>query len=261
MNLSLENKTAIVCGSTQGIGLACAIELASLGANCVLIARNEASLQEAVEKLDTSKGQQHKYLVADFSKPLQLKPAIENFMEQNIVHILINNTGGPPAGAIIDAIEDDFLNAFNQHLICNHILTKAVVPSMKEARYGRIINIISSSVKIPLNNLGVSNTIRGAVASWAKTMANELGQFNITVNNILPGTIQTQRLESLIKTTASKHSVEVKHAEHKMQQEVPMKRFGDASELAAVAAFLASPAASYVNGVSIPVDGGRTGSI
>ncbi len=261
MNLSLENKTAIICGSTQGIGLACAIELASLGANCVLIARNEVSLQEAIEKLDTSKEQQHKYLVADFSKPLQLKPAIENFMEQNIVHILINNTGGPPAGAIIDAIEDDFLNAFNQHLICNHILTKAVVPSMKEAGYGRLINIISTSVKIPLNNLGVSNTIRGAVASWAKTMANELGQFNITVNNILPGTIQTQRLESLIKTTASKHNVEVKHAEHKMQQEVPMKRFGDASELAAVAAFLASPAASYVNGVSIPVDGERTGSI
>src|SRR6266487_4910496 len=257
MNLSLENKTAIICGSTQGIGLACAIELASLGANCVLIVRNEVSLQEAVEKLDTSKGQQHKYLVADFSKPLQLKPAIENFMEQNIVHILINNTGGPPAGAIIDAIEDDFLNAFNQHLICNHILTKAVVPSMKEARYGRIINIISTSVKIPLNNLGVSNTISGAVASWAKTMANELGQFNITVTPLLPGSITTQRLATIIEQTAKKGNVVIDVVEKNMKDQIPMRRFGEPSEIAAVAAFLASPAASFVNGVSIPVDGGK----
>lgn len=261
MNLSLEGKTAIVCGSTQGIGLACAIELALLGANCVLIARNESLLQQAIEKLDALKAQHHKYLVADFSKPMQLKAAIQNFMEQNVVHILINNSGGPPAGPIVDATEDDFLNAFNQHLICNHILVKAVLPSMKKEGYGRIINIISTSVRTPLPNLGVSNTIRGAVASWAKTMANEVGQFNITVNNILPGSITTQRLESLIKTTASKKNITVEQVEEQMQNEIPMKRFGNASELAAVATFLASPAASYVNGVSIPVDGGRTPAI
>ena len=261
MNLSLEGKTAIVCGSTQGIGFACALELALLGASCILLARNETSLEETVKKLDRSKEQQHKYLVADFSKSLQLKTAIENFMEQNVVQILINNTGGPPPGPIIDAKEDDFLNAFNQHLICNHILSKAVIPSMKAAGYGRIINIVSTSVKIPLKNLGVSNTIRGAVASWAKTMANELGQFNITVNNILPGSIRTQRLESLIKNIATNNNSDVEKAEQEMQKEIPMKRFGDASELAAVAAFLASPAAAYINGVSIPVDGGRTGSI
>lgn len=261
MNLSLEGKTAIVCGSTQGIGFACAVELALLGANCVLIARNESSLQQAIEKLDNTKGQRHKYLVADFSKPLQLKAAIQNSMEQNVVHVLINNTGGPPAGPITEATEDDFLNAFNQHLICNHILVKAVLPSMKKEGYGRIINIISSSVKTPLPNLGVSNTTRGAVASWAKTMANELGQFNITVNNILPGSITTQRLESLIKTTASKKNTTIEQVEEQMQDQIPMKRFGNASELAAVAAFLASPAASYVNGVSIPVDGGKTPTI
>lgn len=261
MNLSLEGKTAIVCGSTQGIGLACAIELASLNASCVLIARNEDALQQAIEQLDTSKNQKHKYIVADFNKPMQLKAAVESFMEQNIVHILINNTGGPPAASIVDSTEDDFLNAFNQHLICNHILTKAVIPSMKKEGYGRIINIISTSVKIPLPNLGVSNTIRGAVASWAKTMANELGQFNITVNNILPGSIKTQRLESIIKNTANKKNITQEEAEHQMQQEIPMKRFAEPSELAAVVAFLASPAASYVNGVSIPVDGGRTGTI
>jgi 3-oxoacyl-[acyl-carrier protein] reductase len=261
MNLSLEGKTAIVCGSTQGIGLACAIELALLGANCVLLARNEASLQQKIAELDVSKSQQHKYLVADFSKLLEVKKVIASFTQQNAVHVLINNTGGPPTGSIIEASEDAFLSAFNQHLICNHILTKAIVPSMKTAGYGRIINIISTSVKIPLKNLGVSNTIRGAVASWAKTMANELGQFNITVNNILPGSTRTQRLESLIKNTATKNNEDVEKVEREMQQEIPMKRFAEASELAAVAAFLASPAASYVNGVSIAVDGGRTGTI
>src|SRR3954452_3822750 len=224
MNLSLAGKTAIVCGSTQGIGLACAVELALLGANCVLMARNETSLESAIGKLDISKNQKHKYIVADFSKPMQLKAVIGNFMEQNVVHILINNTGGPPAGPIIDAMEDDFLNAFNQHLICNHILVKAVVPTMKKEGYGRIINIISTSVRTPLLNLGVSNTTRGAVASWAKTMANELGQFNITVNSILPGSISTQRLESLIKTTSEKKKASVKQVEEQMQNEIPMKR-------------------------------------
>jgi 3-oxoacyl-[acyl-carrier protein] reductase len=261
MNLSLSGRTAIVSGSTQGIGFACAIELALLGANCVLLARNAASLQGAIQKLDMSQGQRHKYLVADFNKPSELKAVIENFMQQNDVQVLINNTGGPPGGSIIEASEEAFVNAFDQHLICNHILTKAVVPSMKETGYGRIINIISTSVKIPLRNLGVSNTIRGAVASWAKTMANELGQYNITVNNILPGSIRTQRLQSIIKDTAVSSNKSFETVEQEMQKEIPMKRFADASELAAVAAFLASPAASYVNGVSIPVDGGRTGSI
>src|SRR6185295_9945349 len=176
-------------------------------------------------------------------------------VKNHTVHILINNSGGPPAGAIVDAIEEDFLRAFNQHLICNHILTKAVIPSMKKEGYGRIINIISTSVKIPLKNLGVSNTTRGAVASWAKTMANELGQFNITVNNILPGFTNTQRLTLLIDQIAKKGNVIVDVVSKNMADEVPMKRFGEASEIAAVAAFLASPAASYVNGVSIPVDG------
>ncbi len=261
MNLSLENKTAIICGSTQGIGLAVAMELAQLGANCILMARNETALVEAIKMLPTKNNQEHSYLVADFSNTENVKLVIENFVKVNTVHILINNTGGPAGGAIIDAKEEDFIHTFNQHLICNHILTKAVVPSMKKERYGRIINIISTSVKIPLNNLGVSNTIRGAVASWAKTMANELGQFNITVNNVLPGATNTIRLQNIIKTNATKKVKEIEEIEKEMQQEIPMRRFAEASEIAAVAAFLASPAASYVNGVSIPVDGGRTGSL
>jgi len=261
MNLSLEGKYAIICGSTQGIGFAIAEELALLGANCTLIARNEESLKEAIHNLDIALRQQHNYLVADFTNPQDLKKIIEQHVKDHKIHILINNTGGPPAGPITDANEEAFLNAFNQHLICNHILATAVIPSMKKEEYGRIINIISTSVKIPLKNLGVSNTIRGAVASWAKTMANELGQFNITVNNILPGSTATQRLSTLIENTAKRGNTVIEIVEKNMKEEIPMKRFADASEIAAVAAFLASPAASYVNGVSIPVDGGRTGSI
>lgn len=261
MNLSLEGKHAVICGSTQGIGLAIAEELALLGASCTLVARNENALQTAVKSLDTSLHQQHGFLVADFSQPDQLREVIAAHVAKYPVHILINNTGGPPAGPIIEATEEAFLNTFNQHLICNHILTKAVVPSMKKEGYGRIINIISTSVKIPLKNLGVSNTIRGAVASWAKSMANELGQFNITVNNVLPGFTATQRLTTLIDNIAKKGNTVAAIVEENMKEEVPMKRFADASEIAAVAAFLASPAAAYVNGTNIPVDGGRTGSI
>lgn len=261
MNLSLEGKYAVICGSTQGIGLAIAEELALLGANCTLIARNEEVLKSAVHNLDIALRQLHGYLVADFSKPDEVKKVIASHVAKHPVHILVNNTGGPPAGPIIEAAEEDFINTFSQHLICNHILSKAAVPSMKKAGYGRIINVISTSVKIPLKNLGVSNTVRGAVASWAKSMANELGQYNITVNNVLPGFTSTQRLSSLIENIAKRGNIVAEIVEKNMMEEVPMKRFGDAAEIAAVAAFLASPAASYVNGVSIPVDGGRTGSI
>ncbi len=261
MNLSLEGKNAVICGSTQGIGLAIAEELALLGANCTLIARNEKSLKEAVQILDIALRQQHNYLVADFNNPEEVKKVIEAYVAGQSVHILINNTGGPPSGPITDASEAEFLNAFNQHLVCNHILTRAVIPSMKKEGFGRIINIISTSVKIPLKNLGVSNTIRGAVASWAKTMANELGEFNITVNNVLPGFTNTQRLSSLISQIAKKGNVMAEVITGNMTEEVPMKRFAEPSEIASVAVFLATPAASYVNGVSIPVDGGRTGSI
>jgi len=261
MNISLEGKAALVCGSTQGIGLAIAKEFATLGATCVLMARSEDALIKAVKELSTLNNQPHRFLVADFSQPHEVKDAISSFTKDNDIHIVVNNTGGPKAGPITEADEDAFRIAFNQHVVCNQIITKAVIPGMKKAGYGRIINIISTSVKIPLHNLGVSNTIRGAVASWAKTMANELGKFNITVNNILPGMTKTARLDSLIQNTAATNNIPVETVTKNMINEIPMKRFGEAAELANVAAFLASPAASYVNGVSIPVDGGRTGSI
>lgn len=261
MNLSLQHKSALICGSSQGIGLATAIELSQLGADCILMARNQASLETAIQQLDTSKGQKHRFLVADFDKPEMVKQVIEEFMPGNTVHILVNNSGGPAGGPITEAKEEDFIHTFNRHLVCNHILAKAVIHSMKEQGYGRIINIISTSVKVPLPNLGVSNTIRGAVASWAKTMANELGRFNITVNNVLPGATRTQRLTGIISNNAAKKNLSEQAVEEEMLKEIPMRRFAEPGELANVVAFLASPAASYVNGVSIPVDGGRTGAI
>jgi 3-oxoacyl-[acyl-carrier protein] reductase len=261
MNISLQGKNAIVCGSTQGIGRAAAKELAQLGASCTLLARNEQSLQQVMQDLDQASGQRHEYYAVDFSDTEMVKKTVRQIVSSKTIHILINNTGGPKAGPIIDAAEEEFTNAFQQHLVNNHHLTQAVVPGMKQAGFGRIINIISTSVKTPLANLGVSNTIRAAVASWAKTMANELAQFNITVNSVLPGYTDTQRLRSLIDTNAGRRGVAKEVIEREMMESIPMKRFGDASEIAAVIAFLASPAASFVNGVSIPVDGGKTGTV
>ncbi len=260
MNLSLENKSAIVCGSTQGIGKATAIELASLGAEIILIARSEEKLKTVINELPASHGQHHQYLIADFSKPDELKSVLNQFLEryQKPVHILINNTGGPASGQIKDATDEQFISAFNQHLICNHILATALIPKMMEAGYGRIINIISTSVKAPLANLGVSNTIRAAVANWAKTLAGELGKFNITVNNVLPGATKTERLNSIIQNNATKNQMEIDAYETQMMNEIPMKRFGEANEVANAIAFLASPAAAYINGINLPVDGGRT---
>jgi 3-oxoacyl-[acyl-carrier protein] reductase len=259
--LDLKGKTALVSGSTQGIGLASAQALASLGAVCILLARNEDALRKATKTLPAGHGQAHGYLVADFQQPDQVKHTVEDYLRNNPIHILINNTGGPPAGPVLTAQPSEFLSAFHQHLICNHLLATSVIPSLKSEGYGRIVNVISTSVKIPLKNLGVSNTIRGAVASWAKTLANEVAPFGITVNNVLPGATATGRLEAIINNKVSKTGITQQDAENEMLAEIPAKRFGRPEEIAAMVAFLASPAAAYVNGTSIPVDGGRTGSI
>ena len=262
MNLDLKNKKAIVCGSTQGIGKAIAMELANLGASVTLVARNEESLKKVKAELSTGAGQVHSYLCVDFTQPDKLKSLLEAFMSRNTpIHILINNTGGPPGGAINSAKVEEFVSAFNNHLICNHILVQACFEGMKNAGYGRIINIISTSVKQPLPNLGVSNTIRAAVGNWAKTLANELGKFNITVNNVLPGATSTGRLETIINSKATKNGLEINAVKAEMLHEIPMGRFADASEIAAAVAFLASPSASYINGINLPVDGGRTSSL
>jgi 3-oxoacyl-[acyl-carrier protein] reductase len=261
MYLDLVDKRAIVCGSTQGIGKASAIELASMGASITLIARNEEKLRTVLDELDSSRGQQHNYIAADFSYPQELKNKLEEYMSSHVVEILVNNTGGPPAGLAINAKPEDFVKAFSEHLLCNHILTQAVVPGMKSKKYGRIINIISTSVKIPIKGLGVSNSVRGAVANWSKTLANELGPFGITVNNVLPGATMTGRLETVLSGKAEQSGKSIDELKLEMIEEIPAKRIGEPHEIAAVVGFLASPAAGYVNGASIPVDGGRTGSL
>lgn len=261
MNLDLRGKRAVVGGSTQGIGKASAIELALLGATVTLLSRNEEALKTVVKELPAPVGQVHDYLVSDFNNPDQLKSVIEKFVKNNPVQILINNTGGPPAGQAIDATPEEFIKAFTSHLICNQILVQALVDGMKHAGYGRIINIISTSVKVPLKGLGVSNTTRGAVANWAKTLSLELAPFGITVNNVLPGSTMTGRLDSLIKNKAEKTGKSYDEIKREMIAEVPVGRISEPHEVAAAVAFLASPAAGYINGINVPVDGGRTGSL
>lgn len=262
MNIDLTNKNALVCGSSQGIGKACAIELASLGANVTLFARNEQSLNKVLALLDTAQGQQHHVLVADFSQPEQVKNAVRaNIEKHGGIDILINNTGGPAPGPANTADAQAFIDAFQLHLVSNHHLVQAVVPHMKNTGYGRIINVISTSVKQPLPNLGVSNTIRGAVASWAKTLANELGPFGITVNNVLPGATATARLDAIIEGKAAKQNISIEQATENEKSHIPMRRFAQPEEFAAAAAFLASPSAGYITGINLPVDGGRTSSL
>lgn len=253
-------KHALVCGSTQGIGKAIAIELAAAGATVVLAARNEESLKRILAELPTPHDQQHLHIVADFSVPQTVHDAVHRFLESHGTgfHILINNTGGPPPGAITEASADAFVQTFSQHLVCNQLLVQLLLPFMQHEQYGRIVNIISTSVKQPIANLGVSNTVRGAVASWAKTLSFEVAQFGITVNNILPGYITTGRLTSLVERNAERLSKAKNDVEAGMKAEIPAKRFGAPEEIAHLAAFLASPLASYITGTSIAVDGGRT---
>jgi 3-oxoacyl-[acyl-carrier protein] reductase len=261
MNLDLTGKRAIVCGSTQGIGKASALELASMGAHVTLVARNEDKLRDVIRELDVSHQQEHDFIVADFSDPSRLRARIDEYLSGKAVHILINNTGGPAPGPLLDAPAEAFLKAYTQHLVCNQLLAQAVIPVMKRAGYGRIVNIISTSVKAPLKNMGVSNTTRGAVANWAKTLSFEVAAFNITVNNVLPGATMTNRLESIMQARAQQTGKSFEEIKALTASEVPAARIGTANEVAAAIAFLASPAASYINGINIPVDGGRTGSL
>ena len=261
MNINLTKKNALVCGSTQGIGKASAIALAELGANVTLVARNEDKLKEVVAELP-NKYQNHNYIVADFNKPEDLADKVrKGLMTVGTYHILVNNTGGPAAGPILSAQLTQFDQAFAQHLKCNHLLVQTLVPGMKEADFGRIINIISTSVKQPLDGLGVSNTIRGAVASWSKTLAGELASFGITVNNILPGATSTDRLSEIIKNKAEKSGKSTDDITRAMKNSIPAKRFAQPGEIANAVVFLASEAASYINGINLPVDGGRTKSL
>jgi 3-oxoacyl-[acyl-carrier protein] reductase len=260
MNLDLSGKRAIVCGSSQGIGRAIAHELATLGADIVLVARGAAKLEAVRTQLPVRAGQSHTCISTDFADlanvellAAQLAAAAGPWKG----HILINNAGGPPGGEVLAAKPAEFEAAFRVHVLAGQLLAQRLVPVMKASAYGRIVNVISTSVKAPIAGLGVSNTIRGAMASWAKTLAGEVGPFGITVNNVLPGFTTTERLTALVKAKASKSGLNEEAVARDMLASVPLGRFAEPSEIANAVAFLASPAAAYVNGINLPVDGGR----
>ncbi len=258
--MQFTEKTALVCGATQGIGLACAEALANGGAAVVLIARDAERLASVVASLPRPvAGQEHEAIVADFSDPAATRATVDAWIaRRGAIHILVNNSGGPPGGPITEATPEQFLAAFRGHLLTSHLLVQAVLPGMRAARFGRVVNIVSTSVKQPLKGLGVSNTTRGAVASWAKTLASEVARDGITVNNVLPGATRTARLAGLIEVRARNTGRPAEEIEREMLEEIPAGRFAAPEEIAAAVTFLASPAAGYITGVSLAVDGGRT---
>ena len=262
LTTSLKGLNALICGSTAGMGNAAAREFASSGASVTLFARDEEKLKTTLLSLKNSDNQNHQYLLGDFDNPIHIQKIIEAHIRlNNTYHILINNSGGPKGGPILDADTSEFIDGFNRHLICNHILSQTLIPGMKKENYGRIINIISTSVKQPIQGLGVSNTIRGAVASWSKTLSFEVAKWGITVNNILPGFTDTERLSSLIKAKAIENKKTEKEISKNMKSQIPVGRFGSPDEMAKALVFLASPASGYINGVSLAIDGGRLSCI
>ena len=263
MDLDLTGKHALVCGSSRGIGLAAAIELAQLGANVTLLARSSDSLRNALSALPGSDDatRRHGAICVDMSDLAALATQVAALAHNQPVQILVNNSGGPPGGPAHTSRTEDFEIAFRQHLLAGHALVQAVLPGMRESGWGRIVNVISTSVREPIVNLGVSNTVRGAVASWAKTLSRELGPHGITVNNVLPGYTRTGRLEQILAERARIAGIDEAAVARQMLATVPVSRFAEASEVAAAIAFLTSPAAAYINGVSLAVDGGRMQSI
>ncbi len=255
---ALAGKHALVCGASQGIGQACARALARSGARVTLLARQLDGLERTLASLEGSK-EAHRAVSCDMSETEQVKSAIQSIGPE--VDILVCNSGGPAPGPLHLADTGALELAFRQHVLAQTLLAQAFIPHMREKNFGRIINIVSTSVKIPLPNLGVSNTVRGAVASWAKTLANELGPHGITVNNILPGYTKTQRLEQIIHNAMQKTGKSRPEVEQSYLADVPARRFAEATEIAAACLFLATDSAAYINGINLPVDGGRTGCL
>ena len=261
MDISLKGKSALVCGASQGIGAATAYELAELGAEVTLLARSKDKLEKVCRSLP---GEGHRYVAVDISDRAALAVELDEILslaKNQSIEVLVCNSGGPKGGPLLAAEDDEYINAFANHILVNSLLAKKLIPAMKKCGYGRIINVISTSVKIPIPNLGVSNTIRAAVAGWAKTLSVEVAADGITVNNVLPGYTDTPRLSSLIEGASKRLGKTVPEMTEIWRGTVPMKRFAKPEETAAAIAFLASPAAAYISGVSIPVDGGRTGSL
>jgi 3-oxoacyl-[acyl-carrier protein] reductase len=252
---------ALVTGASAGIGRAAALALAAKSAAVTVVARSEGKLEELRQVLKAAGAPQVHVLVADLEDRAGLKVQVEEFLAvHGPVDILVNNAGGPPGGPILQATEADFALAFGRLLMAPHLLVQLLLPGMVKAKYGRIINVISTSVREPLPNLGVSNTIRGATASWAKTLSKELPP-HVTINNVLPGATATERLEAIEEATAARTGKTVAEVQADMVRLIPEGRVADPRETAALIAFLAGPHAAYLRGQSIAVDGGRMNAI
>lgn len=259
MEISLQNKVALVCGASKGIGRETALAFAKAGARVIALSRSEDALQKLISELP---GDGHSYIAQDISDIETLKENLkEKLQHYENIHVLVCNSGGPKGGPLMAADSEEFIKGMQGHLVANHTMIKMLVPGMEKEGYGRVINVISTSVKIPIPNLGVSNTVRGAVASFSKTLANELGPKNITVNNVLPGFTATERLDSLKEAAGKRLGKTVSEVEEMWKGQVPLRRFANPEETAAAVLFLSSPLAGYINGVSLPVDGGRLGCI
>lgn len=255
MKINLAGKTALVCGASKGIGKSIAIELAKADANVIIVARSIKDLMNVHSELKGSG--KYNYISADMQEPeVAVNTIISQLPSSDCVDILVNNSGGPPAGRIIKSNANDFSLAFQRHLFTSHLLVQNLLNGMQSRNWGRIINIISISVRQPIDNLGVSNTLRGAMASWAKTLANELAPSGITVNNILPGQTATDRLFYLIDNIAANSGITSETVAQNMKAQIPVGRFAKPEEIAYLATFLSSEYAAFINGTSIPVDGG-----
>jgi 3-oxoacyl-[acyl-carrier protein] reductase len=262
MVINLEGKKALVCGGSKGIGRAIALSLAEAGAEVFLLSRSMENMEVVLAEMNAISSQHHTGIEADLSNLESIQAALYPYLEAGIVfHVLINNSSGPKPGPAHLANPSEFAEAFTQHLISAQVLLQLVLPGMKASGFGRIINVISTSVKQPLKNLGVSNTIRGAVANWAKTLSSELAPFGITVNNVLPGATATDRLEQIIRIKSVQTGKSIEETVMEMYAEIPAARFALPEEIANAVCFLASSQAAYINGINLPVDGGRTGNL
>jgi 3-oxoacyl-[acyl-carrier protein] reductase len=257
LGIDLRDKVALVGGASRGIGRACAEVLAQAGARLILLSRNPTDLQAL--KASLPHAEQHHILAVDLSDAAQSSQALQALLqtEKLDVHIWVNNSGGPAPGPAHTASADAYRQAFEQHVVASQMILQVLLPSMRKHQYGRIINIISTSVREPIPNLGVSNTIRAAVANWAKTLSRELAPWGITVNNILPGFTQTERLAQIIQKRAEQAGCTFDEMARQLSAQVPAGRFARPEEIAYAVAFLASPLASYINGVHLAIDGGR----
>jgi len=262
MLLSLKGKNALVGGSSRGIGLAIAQQLAESGASVTIMARSEEKLRKTVSQMPLNATvQSHQYLVVDFTNFDRYKKIIEEYFNTNQVDILVNNTQGPRAGTPLEKGITDYQEAFDIMFKSVVYTTQLALDHMKTKKWGRIINVASVSVKEPLSYLVLSNTIRAAVVAWAKSLATELGPFNITVNSILTGYFDTERLSELNQKKAEQQKIQVSEVKEHMKAQVPLKRLGRPEEYGYLVAFLASEQASYITGTSIPIDGGLLRSV